>query len=799
MKKLFSLLLCVLISQLAVAGFITQKEAQEKAQAFLSTHHDASQHHPMRLAAKGAQLSAVSNQAAFYVFNIGEEQGFVVVSGDDRTPAILGYADEGSFDNDNLPENMKAWLKGYEHQLQYLEAHPDAAIAKVQLDEHAAIAPLIKTQWNQGEPYNNLCPLDNGERSKTGCVATAIAQILYYHRYPAKTKAKIPGYTTQGGISVSSIGITTIDWNNMLLSYEGNETANQQKAVANLMVMCGTAIGMEYRSTSSTGHSANVPIALKTYFDYDAATKHVTRTDYRANPWNNLIYNELAEKRPVYYAGQSTGGAHAFVVDGYKEDGLFHINWGWGGNKNGYFLLSILDSGRNSGIGASSSYDGYSFNQAAVIGAQPNTGQTPVEEIKMTTQGLKVTTSTFTKSNNKFNVSFIASIRNRNAETYDFEFGAGIFSANDELLAAQSKGHYELAYNYGWGLDKNFEFALTVSSLPNGTYYIKPISRVYGTSTWYQNHDSDIYYLKAIINGNTLTLKEPVINLTGNLTVSGNKEVGSKQTVKAVINNNGSFFNDIVYLQVNGEDVGGRHFEVEEGSSETVEMTFIPKASGTNTLRLGYKTSYYDSDAEEWKEEFHPIASTTTSIIAAKSYSLTFSNGSVTNATNKTINSSTANIQVTIKNTGNYTYNDHILTWVFKKKNDGSGSYTTRGTIETPLNISAGQQKVVNIDAEDLTEGTYWFIIVYKSDGDYISYNDNKSYRTLYPYVVTLSSPIDDVEVDNDTEYTVYDLQGHRVATGSAANLNSLKKGIYILRPADGQMDSKNSKKIVIR
>jgi hypothetical protein len=191
-------LLALMFAGVVSAQQVSKEEAMQKAQAFLSKLQKAAPQ-GMRLAAKSSQLTPSETAENYYVFNVGQANGYVIVSADDRTAAILGYADEGTFDKDNMPENMKAWLQGYADQLDYLAIHPEAEIARVQLDEHAAVVPLLTSSWDQGEPYNRLCPKDGTTNSVTGCVATAMAQVLYYYKYPEKTLKKIRKEAAQRG------------------------------------------------------------------------------------------------------------------------------------------------------------------------------------------------------------------------------------------------------------------------------------------------------------------------------------------------------------------------------------------------------------------------------------------------------------------------------------------------------------------------------------------------------------------------------------------------------------------------
>ena len=752
MRKSLLLLLCLLLSHFMMAGNVTPEEALQKAQQFASGMKMSPKAKVLRAPSAKPKLTLAKADECYYVFNVEKSMGFVIVSGDDRTAAILGYADEGEFNADNIPENMKSWLQGYADQLNYLKQHGDAGVARVQLENHPSIAPLLSSMWNQGTPYNNLCPLDNGVRSVTGCVATAMAQVMYYHKHPVQTTAQIPAYTTDTkGINVSAIPVTTIDWNNMLDSYTGSETTAQNTAVAKLMQLCGSSVKMDYTSNSSGAISSDVANALKNYFDYDAATRHADRGDYRAKAWDELIYGELSSNRPIFYHGQSTGGGHAFVIDGYDKDGYFHVNWGWGGASNSYFLLSILDPESNSGIGASSSTDGYSFYQGAVIDAKPNTGLPFTDEVKMNIGGITTEQTVLTLTDGVFPLeATMLKTYNLTNGTRTFDIGLGVFDADDELVYAENNGTTP-ELDEGWGYN-SIELAANIPSLPDGTYQITTISRENGTSTWYRNQGGNLYFLTAVVSGNTMTLRSPVIDLAGNMTISGNREVGSRLTVSTEFQNNGTLFNDILYLQVNGQDVGARYFEADANETETLSMNFVPTATGTNTVAVGYKTSNYD-ETNGWQTVFHELASQNVTVTAAKSYTLTLSNGTITNAESNVIPSSTAHIRLTVANTGAYDYNDDLMTYVLVPS---EGSYwRINSTLQMPVSVAAGATETVDIDVDNLENNqSYWFIITYKTDGEFISAGDNRRYDELHGYQVNIVEPEPEPEPepgDDDT------------------------------------------------
>lgn len=395
-----STFLCIAVfftSTLTVqAAPITREQARQRAEQFLQNRPGNRRLAPVTLPtklsprrfAKAAGSAIVPSLAVgggtatdyplYYVFDRGASEGFILVSGDDATRPILGYTDHGSFDYAALPGNMQEWLDDCAAQLQALRDNPSLAPVMADVPIHDAVEPLVKTKWNQGSPYNLTCPDFFGQgRSVTGCVATAMAQLLYYWHEQSVTEIQdeIPAYSiknahpTYGNLLVEGIPAgAEIDWDNMLEVYNNNATMRQRMAVANLMHYCGVAVRMGYSPSGSGAYSSDVPDAFKNYFGYGSTVRFISKNDYTDLTWDRAIYKEVSEGRPVYLSGSNEGGGHAFVCDGYDGEGCFHINWGWGGGgPDGFYLLSVLNPGQQ-GIGGSG--DGYSNGQGAVIGIQ---------------------------------------------------------------------------------------------------------------------------------------------------------------------------------------------------------------------------------------------------------------------------------------------------------------------------------------------------------------------------------------------------------------------------------------------
>ncbi len=358
MRRLIFTLAALLAITSASAQQVSHEVALTRALAFLqktSNMKKGTNHEP--------KLSTAIESSELYVFN-DEAGGYVVVSGEERTPSILGFSPDGKVDALNMPCNMRAWLQEYAAQIDYLRTHPNATVTpKSTPEEREIIPPLIDCLFSQGEPYNNMCPINpqTGNRCVTGCVATAMAQIMYRHKWPQETADVIPDYSTPSlDIGLPEVPITSIDWENIIndYNYYANYTSEQADAIATLMHLCGCSVQMDY-AESSGASSENAANAFYRFFNYDNYLEH--RSWFSDEEWEEMLYGELKEGRPVYYSGHSSEGGHAFVIDGYGYEDIdapyFHINWGWGGQENNYYLM--MDVG------------GFNNNQMAIMGIQP--------------------------------------------------------------------------------------------------------------------------------------------------------------------------------------------------------------------------------------------------------------------------------------------------------------------------------------------------------------------------------------------------------------------------------------------
>ena len=395
---------------------LTEQQAMERVLQYMDSNRSSANARRMAAPAlKGSKaLTPVPTEATkIYAFNI-DGGGFVIASGDQRTLPVLGYSTTGSIDWSQMPENMRSWLKQYDKAIATLGNRTDFEDGEQTVTlsngqgtttaqpsrraERMAVEPLVKTHWDQSEPYWNLVPTYQGADPNlqgkpcyVGCVATAMAQVMNYWQWPKTVSDGVPAYDYEdayNGVTktwhIGALPPTWFDWDNMADNYGYYDakyirletTEAQDKAVATLMRYCGQSVKMMYGPNGSGAFGGNVATALTNYFDYNAA-QYISHHFFGIDEWEEIIYGELAVGRPMVYGGSSDQGGHAFVCDGYDGNGLFHINWGWSGFNDGYFSLAGLNPYNNTNAGSGSSGIGYCIDNEAIIYTDPQMEQQP--------------------------------------------------------------------------------------------------------------------------------------------------------------------------------------------------------------------------------------------------------------------------------------------------------------------------------------------------------------------------------------------------------------------------------------
>ena len=447
-------------------GFVWAERVSEEDAALVANHFmnvTPSSAHGQKAPAKRMVLkkAAAAEENQFYIYENADGEGWVMVAANDVVRPILAYSETGHFRTDNMPRNVKGWLGKYNRQIKQAEENGIEATAEVtqewkQLRKGVSIkkatpvvAPLIQTKWDQDDPYWNLCPMKGSTHDcYTGCVATAMAQVMYYWKWPKQGTGSY-SYTTQTlRLSCSAdFANTTYDWDNMLLKYNGYypegssnwttdgveaPTTVQKNAIATLMYHCGVAVAMDYNIASAGGSGAYTirPNASQTTakcaqnalvqnFGYKSTIKGYYRSGgygYSAVSdanWHNYLKTELDAARPIMYAGADDEGGHSFICDGYDNTTptrKYHFNWGWSGYCDGYYDIDNLAPGIG---GAGSGNGSYNDAQDIIIGIEPPvTGHTVVTN----GTGCTITPSANFAENDK---AFTATITPTDA-TYDF-------------------------------------------------------------------------------------------------------------------------------------------------------------------------------------------------------------------------------------------------------------------------------------------------------------------------------------------------------------------------------------------
>ena len=348
--SLSSLALVTMLSFNASAGNVNVNAARAAANSFIKQQSAATFKAPgyadLKLA--HAEASKVNGANAYYAFNI-DGGGFIIIAGEDRASTVLGYSDKGHLDFKNLPSNLKALLDGYKSEIEFLQIYKgdDLVTVTPTLNATSGVEPLIKTTWGQEMPYYLQCPMENGEYCVVGCVATAMAQVMYYWKFPTSSDA-ISGYGGGwwGGITVPALPATTFDYSLMLPSYchwdwdnsqliQDTYTDAQAQEVAKLSRYCGQAVEMDYSPEGSGAYTWDQLAAMKN-FGYSNNAQLKSKSG-NTTEWESMIRTELEAGRPILYsASDPSAGGHAFICDGYNSSNYYHFNYGWYGTCDGW-------------------------------------------------------------------------------------------------------------------------------------------------------------------------------------------------------------------------------------------------------------------------------------------------------------------------------------------------------------------------------------------------------------------------------------------------------------------------------
>jgi len=753
-----------ILSTVVYSAQITEEQALEKATQFWNTKNGTSLRSTTDLSlvytckdslsllrsASGTTGAETDTTIYYYVFNVGESDGFVIISGNDVTKTVLGYSDESVFQTADMPDNLKFWLNYYRSAIKdaisngtstalldssetdtttnnglavrWIDTEDTASktATTVSLRSTNVVKPLLGSiKWDQGSPYYNLCPYDSEEDAYTytGCIATAMAQIMKYYEWPVtgtgSNRYMLDGY----GFQYANFGTTTYDWDNMLDSYGGNTSDTEENAVATLMYHCGVAVDMDYSVDGSGSNSYSAATALVDHFGYDEDIQYVNREYYSSSQWAALVMDELNAARPVLYSGTSGDYGHAYVCDGYDSDGLFHINWGYSGMYNGYYELSVLnyESDKTYTTG------GYTTDQIILTGIQkPDNVSKPFYQMVLYSNGLTSGTSRLSSASSGFTLSY--GFVNYGLNTFNGHIGVALYKEGtlQDILASDSA-----LVNSFYGTEDYSLTDVTLPSLSSGAYQLYAVYKPTGTSAWsvFKPNNQLNNYLNVTVDGSSVTISKPaeapVLTLADTLRLLGNAYKGKTANFSVSIQNTGSEFysNLAVYLYKTTSTSITQYVNygvVCIPSGETRTFTI----SGTLSCSAGtyYAVAVFDStnnlSTGNYKKltpsSMNPVSVIVLSTPSTASITLdspvAFSDSSTTICKNQEVA-----LNATITNSGGY-YDYYLIAFIFPEAGGYSVGYLDPKTICIDMNET---QTVSLTGTIDLAPADYFLALYY--------------------------------------------------------------------------------------
>ncbi len=523
------------------------------------------------------------------VYAVNTGSGFMLLAADDVcTVPVLGVSDNGNFDADNIPAGLADMIAEYSAQIAAAAANGGNVLMAPADPTLADVAPITKTRWNQDAPYNDLAPRVEGKETYTGCVATAVAQVMKTYNYP-DCGVGSHSYTWNNRTLSFDFANTTFEWDKMLDTYRNNPAAGagNNAAVATLMYGIGISCQMNYGTEGSGAQGINAAIGLAAFMNYDHSLQYLSRDYYSLPQWCRMLHSELSQGYPLYYDGANATVGHAFVIDGYRaSDGLFHVNWGWGGVSDGYYAITTLDPD-NQGIGGS--MEGYALGQSAIFGLRPMAGGSVLPNI--CTQGEFIETGEFQTNSNVG--LYLDGVYSFSIGTVDVNIGLKLAPAQGEpvylLFGEESLQPY---YGFGGG-------SMTFEGFADGVYTVTPVCKYNDTDYAVSVPGGCPAEVTATVAGNTVTIAsnmQPAVLSVSDTQVMSPLYRSKPGVFDAVITNSGAEYYGTVSARLVSGTTETKIAEVLvdllEGQSQ--EVTFIGRLPFG--VRKGDATlSFYDN------------------------------------------------------------------------------------------------------------------------------------------------------------------------------------------------------------
>lgn len=690
---------------------------------------------------------------ALYCYNISDG-GFVFVGSVGGDACVIGYADKGCIDTANMPEAMRLWMESVGGEV--LGERGEVS------DVRSSISPIVECEWSQTEPYNLQCPKNGSKYTVTGCVATAMAQALYSIQ-PAGCAA-LDAYTTKTiRLKCDALPATTFNWQLLQTTYTERDKGAAADEIARLMRYCGQATEMDYSSASGTP-AENVIYALRGAFNLSNSCHQIFRQDYTLQQWENIIYGELSARRPVIICGNTTTEGHAFVCDGYDSNGLYHINWGWNGSCNGYFIIDAL-SPYHSGTGSSN--DGYSNDITALIGLKLKSAS---EETVSTLKAMEV-------------ISYQQSIDNRFGKDHDFTFSANIKLKNMNRTAKTMEVCWGLYDEQGRLLQvaDTHEF-LNIASNATGTcsirgdvgrncddgnYRIMPLARQSGAKEWTPcEYEANASFMMTI-SGNSCFMQKMrnaydyQSYTASSVSIGGNLVSCYTQCIEATVSNLGTSHVGTLYVLVDGRLRRTLSVGIDPGETGIIR-TYINLGAGSHTVSV--------ASAPEGTTDYTVLCSASATVSQEQYCMLSQMDVSVLSDSYLDgrvwiVSDPSAVIACDLANTNATPYNSDIRLYV----NDGA--FDDR-TYNIYANVPANGSSRVFCTIDNMSDGRTYTIrpVIKRGSTDWAVYNNGIKVK------YDSTTAIHQHTAHDSRSGAVYTIDGRRISATSA-----LPHGIYIM------------------
>ena len=667
------------------------------------------------------QATTAMAEQPYYVFSTND--AFVIAAGDDEYPAVLGYSDNGAFDPDDVPEALQELL------MQYADIIANDGVGDIIVPPSRvqAVEPLCKTTWSQRAPYNNQCPeVTTGKQGVAGCVATAMGQVMYYHRWPDNPTSNIPAYHTRTkGISIAELDPTKYPaWSSLQDHYPFSQVSQgiNTEAIGWFMRYVWQSVEMDFKDSSSGAYNSSILTALPSYFDYDRSVHSVNQEYFTHTGWFNLVTKELNNHRPILYSGSKyLGGGHEFIVDGVNADGMVHVNWGWGGTSNGYFALAYLNPD-SQGAGSSSGDQGYNKGNSMIIDIKKATESSSSALATFCCHYVTASASSLTRPSAFANFpSFEVSSRFIN--TYSFSQQADIgwaisYNGSVNILTSRTTtlpaGYYVMP-----------TMSITLpDDLPMGTYIIYPVCKPQGGTRWTRAL-GDASYITVVVTATKATItcsgNAAALNYAiSNVQVGDKREVGRNLEVTATVTNSGNSNIANLYMLYDGAAVTHAICDAEPGASANLTWNHTPTSTGTHTIAISLN-----------EDGSNPLYSGSVTIGAASNPSISATTSvTVANANdNREIEGNTFAATVTLKNSGTTTFNDDIIAVLYYRLSTTTAAEYANKTI--PITLNSKATKTVSVSFDNLPPNNYYLRFKYYTGGELTNLAASTVYTVL--------------------------------------------------------------------